>query len=602
MTQRYKGAIEAYLARTGFKAITPKVALIDMDGTLYDSMPRHAEAWHRMVADLNIDIPAEEFFMHEGRTGAATINIIFRKHFGREATPEEIESLYKKKTEYFAEMPPVYPMPGASDMLRELISRNIKRVLVTGSGQNSLISRLDSDFPGAFLPEMRITARDVKRGKPAPDPFIEGMKKAGTRPWESIVIENAPLGTEAGAASQAFTIAVNTGPIPAEALRNAGADIVFDSMEECARQLPALLDEMNSYGESQTLIFSNNVATEIDSLIKDMSPSGVWIITDRNVNSVVLPKLLSQSTLLSSAKVIVTEPGDTAKNLTTLSEIWAKLVETGANRRSLVINIGGGVVTDMGGFAAATFKRGVRFINVPTTLLSAVDAAVGGKTGINFLGLKNEIGAFCNADAVVISTCFFSTLPQCELLSGYAEMLKHGLLSGADDFHELLKTDVAALSDSTLLTLLRKSVMVKKRVVDEDPTEKGLRKALNLGHTPGHAFESWSLAKDKPVPHGYAVAWGLVVDLTLSSMKYGFPGNELRLLANFVRDNYGVLPISCNDYESLLEYMRHDKKNTDGENIRFSLLSAPGEVKLDATASPDEITAAFDIFRDLMGI
>lgn len=353
--------------------------------------------------------------------------------------------------------------------------------------------------------------------------------------------------------------------------------------------------------QEQKLIFTNSVAEAVEAYLAPISPSSVFIVTDSNVSRLVLPQLVAGSPALAAAPVIVTPPGDIHKNIDSLQAIWQALVEGGANRRTVVVNIGGGVITDMGGFAAATFKRGIRFINIPTTLLSAVDAAVGGKTGINFLGFKNEIGSFCNADAVIISTRFFDTLPQSELLSGYAEMIKHSLLAGPGYFNSLLSFDILNPS-SSLLPLLEESVMIKKRIVTADPTEQGLRKALNLGHTPGHAFESWAMAAGHPVPHGYAVAWGLVVDLVLSVMQLGFPSSLLQRLAAFVRDHYGAIGITCNDYLALIDFMRHDKKNVDGTSIRFTLLTAPGEVKLDATATPEQITAALDIFRDLMGI
>lgn len=352
----------------------------------------------------------------------------------------------------------------------------------------------------------------------------------------------------------------------------------------------------------QRLIFTNDVARAISAEIAAMKPSSVFVITDENVDRLVMPGLIEMCRDLGDARRIVVKAGDTHKNIESLTEIWRSLVEGGANRRSVVVNIGGGVVTDMGGFAAATFKRGVRFINVPTTLLSAVDAAVGGKTGINFDGLKNEVGAFCNADAVIISTCFFATLPHEELLSGYAEMLKHGLISGCEASSRLLAFDILSADCGSLLPLLEESVMVKKRIVEEDPTERGLRKALNLGHTPGHAFESWALAHERAVPHGYAVAWGLVVDLVLSHMQLGFPSPTLHDVARFVADHYGAPPIDCSDYPELLGYMRHDKKNIGPGDIRFTLLQEPGAVKLDAVAGKEQIEAALDIFRDLLHI
>lgn len=238
--------ISRYLTSHDCPRIDLRAALIDMDGTLYDSMPHHAEAWHTMMAEIGVELPVEEFFLHEGRTGAGTINLLFQRAFGRDATTEEIERLYHRKTELFSSLPPVSPMPGAARMLSILEEHGIKRVLVTGSGQNSLISRLDTDFPGAFLPELRVTARDVTHGKPAPDPFIMAMKKAGVTFAQSIVIENAPLGVQAGVASGAFTIGVNTGPIPPSVLAEAGADIVFDSMPDFADALPSLLRDMAS--------------------------------------------------------------------------------------------------------------------------------------------------------------------------------------------------------------------------------------------------------------------------------------------------------------------------------------------------------------------
>lgn len=216
-----------------------KAALIDMDGTLYDSMPRHARAWHRMVTELGIKASVDEFFRYEGMTGAATIRQIFRERLGRDATPEECDKYYALKARYFAEQPDVVVMPGARQMVEELLSRGIVCVLVTGSAQNSLLSRLDSDFPGVF--RLRVTARDVSRGKPDPEPFLRAMQLAGVAPSESIAIDNAPLGVMSAARSGAFTIGVVTGPIPRAELVEAGANVVFDSMPLLAKNLPSLL-------------------------------------------------------------------------------------------------------------------------------------------------------------------------------------------------------------------------------------------------------------------------------------------------------------------------------------------------------------------------
>jgi 3-dehydroquinate synthase len=259
------------------------------------------------------------------------------------------------------------------------------------------------------------------------------------------------------------------------------------------------------------------------------------------------------------------------------------------------------MVTDLGGFAAATFKRGIKFINVATTLLGAVDAAVGGKTGINLGNLKNEIGAFAPADAVLISTKFFETLDQRNLLSGYAEMLKHGLLSEQKHLSDLLNYDIQHWDKDSLLPLLEYSVNVKRQVVRQDPYEQGLRKALNLGHTFAHAFETWCMQTGHTILHGYAVAWGLVCELILSQQQVGFPSEMLYEIAHFVRDNYGSLNFTCGDYNSFIELMRHDKKN-EGEEINFTLLSSVGVPALNHSANKEQIGVVLDIYRDLMGI
>lgn len=243
----FNSEIDSFLARHNYIALEPRAALIDMDGTLYDSMPRHADAWLRMVSEIGIEATREEFFMYEGRTGASTINLLFNREFHRDATECEIKELYHRKTVYFNELPDVESMPGAAEMLDFFKKVGMKRVLVTGSGQSSLINRLDNDFPGAFTPEMMVTGRDTVNGKPAPDPFLIAMKKAGVTPAQSIVIENAPLGVESGDAAGAFTIGVTTGPIPGAALKEAGAAIVFPDMETLAEHLPILIYALSTH-------------------------------------------------------------------------------------------------------------------------------------------------------------------------------------------------------------------------------------------------------------------------------------------------------------------------------------------------------------------
>ncbi len=343
----------------------------------------------------------------------------------------------------------------------------------------------------------------------------------------------------------------------------------------------------------QNLIFTNEVEAALKRLTTDGNHNMTVWIADTNTAR-LLP---------TPPQHLITIPdGDENKTLATVTRVWDEMERMGVTRHSLIVNLGGGMVTDLGGFAAATFKRGVRFINVPTTLLSAVDAAVGGKTGINYHELKNEIGAFAPASDVIVSTRFFDTLPIEEMKSGFAEVIKHAMLSDRDEFHRLLDHDFTAPIDhDDLLERLRRSVQVKVGIVARDPNEQGERKALNLGHTVGHAFESLAMKRGKPVPHGYAVAWGLVTEAVLSHLKLHFPSEDVHLLGNFVRDNYRGFPFTCDDYDDLLELMRHDKKSRDGE-ITCTLLTAIGDYRIDQNVTPDDVTAALDILRDLLGI
>lgn len=354
----------------------------------------------------------------------------------------------------------------------------------------------------------------------------------------------------------------------------------------------------------QKLIFTNLVGQAIDTLIADLGTPEVILLADTNTEQFVLPLLVNDSKAIAGAKKITIKAGDTNKNLDELKVVWARLAEAQASRSTVVVNLGGGVVSDLGGFAAATFKRGMRYINVPTTVLGAVDAATGGKTGINFNGLKNQIGAFAEPEAAIISTLFFNTLPEQEILSGYAEMLKHGLLENPEVFGKLLAYSPVypTFNSEALMPLLQESVLVKARVVETDLTETGLRKALNLGHTIGHAFEAFGFKHHNPIAHGYAVAWGLVTELILSHMLEGFPSDQVHRLAEYVKTNYGAFAVTCDDYPELIAAMRQDKKNASADQINFTLLKGIGEPVLNVVATPEQITTALDLYRDLMGL
>jgi 3-dehydroquinate synthase len=345
----------------------------------------------------------------------------------------------------------------------------------------------------------------------------------------------------------------------------------------------------------QRVIISQNLKEAIAMAISECEHDHVFVLTDEHTEQQCWPVISDYFSLKHACKIVI-PAGDNHKNINSLEHVWMELGQNGATRHSCLINLGGGMVTDLGGFAASTFKRGIDFINIPTTLLSMVDASVGGKTGINFNSLKNEIGVFNDSKFVILDTEFLKSLDTENLRSGYAEMLKHGLLNGNQMWAQLLNFNICHPDFTELQQMVADSVQIKEQIVKKDPHEKGLRKALNLGHTAGHAFESFSLRR-KPILHGYAVAFGLIVELYLSVMKMHFPTDKMRQTVQFIRETYGSFNITCNDYDELLELMRHDKKNTNGI-INFTLLKDVGKVKINQTASDEEIKEALDFFRE----
>ena len=227
----FQEAIAQYLKQNHYESIQLKSVLFDMDGVLFDSMPYHAEAWNKTMKAHGLNLSREEAYMHEGRTGAGTINIVCQRQLGRDATQEEIESIYLEKSIEFNKHPQAERMPGAWELLQKIKAEGIIPTVVTGSGQASLLDRLEHNFPGMFRQELMVTAFDVKYGKPNPEPYLMALEKGGLKPNEAIVIENAPLGVEAGHKAGIFTIAVNTGPLNGEILLNAGGDLLFPSMQ-----------------------------------------------------------------------------------------------------------------------------------------------------------------------------------------------------------------------------------------------------------------------------------------------------------------------------------------------------------------------------------
>ena len=346
----------------------------------------------------------------------------------------------------------------------------------------------------------------------------------------------------------------------------------------------------------QKVVISGNLERDLVNAISECEHDRIFVLTDETTQQLCWPKIKNFKALKDCTPIII-KATDTHKNLDTLAEVWQALSNGGATRHSLMINLGGGMVTDLGGFAASTFKRGIDFINIPTTLLAMVDASVGGKTGINFGGLKNEIGVFSDSRFVIINTQFLDTLDHDNICSGYAEMLKHGLISDEHTWAELVTFDLDTPDLSQLQRMVAESIKVKERIVEADPHEHGIRKALNLGHTMGHAFESFAMRRGTPILHGYAVAYGLISELYMSARKTAFPTDRMHQTVRFIRENYGTFNITCDDYPTLIELMHHDKKNTSGI-INFTLLGNVGDIRINQTANEEEIKEALDFFRE----
>lgn len=322
--------------------------------------------------------------------------------------------------------------------------------------------------------------------------------------------------------------------------------------------------------------------------------AGLAVLMDDNTRRDCWP-LLEPLLAGMSPQLIVVRPGEQHKTLETCQYIWQQLFDMGAGRNWCLINLGGGVLGDMGGFCAATYKRGMAFVQVPTTLLSQVDASVGGKLGIDFYGVKNSIGVFQDPIAVWADARFFGTLPARELRSGFAEIIKHALIADAEQWQKL--RELGDLSDVDWTEWVVRSVEVKRDIVQADPHEKGLRKALNFGHTVGHAVESYFLQTDTPLLHGEAIAIGMICEAWLSvQQEYLRPSVYADIRALLLRV-YGHQPVPLEAWPELLVTMRQDKKNEDA-GINFSLLPSIGAVRVNQICTPEAILASLTHFNE----
>lgn len=339
-----------------------------------------------------------------------------------------------------------------------------------------------------------------------------------------------------------------------------------------------------------SVFISKDIHKEIDRFFKINKGkySQLFILVDENSLRYCYPQLVERVKTFKDAEIIEIESGEDSKNIEVCIQIWATLSEFGANRKALFVNLGGGVIGDMGGFIASTFKRGIDFINIPTTLLSQVDASVGGKVGIDLNHLKNEIGVFNNPAAVFVNSDFLNTLDKRQLLSGYAEIIKHALIADAKYWKKVTQVNFSKLE--SFHELIERSIIIKNKIVTADPKEQNIRKFLNFGHTIGHAIETFSLEHDnrKHLLHGEAIAVGMICEAYLSNKICKLSDVELSEIVQFIIGRFKCVPLENMDMHRLLELMKHDKKNDTGD-INFSLLSAIGKCEINKTAKPDLI-------------
>lgn len=328
-------------------------------------------------------------------------------------------------------------------------------------------------------------------------------------------------------------------------------------------------------------------------LLAQRQYSRVVILVDENTRQYCLPQLLAEAGL-SDPLILEISAGEIHKNIETCSQIWSQMMAADLGRKALLINLGGGVIGDMGGFCASTFKRGIHFLQIPTTLLSQVDASIGGKLGIDFAQVKNSVGLFCNPQAVLIDPAFLTTLSARELRSGFAEVIKHSLIADREQWEE--QKQFASLVDQDWATILPASLQIKKAVVERDPFEENIRKALNFGHTIGHAVESVALESEKPFLHGEAIAIGMICEAYLSSRIAGLSPSALDEIKAVILRIYGHHPQKQEHYADFLRLMRNDKKNV-GSRINFTMLKSPGEALINQTCEEELILESLNFYN-----
>lgn len=345
-----------------------------------------------------------------------------------------------------------------------------------------------------------------------------------------------------------------------------------------------------------SIVFNENAYPALNSILQENKYSKIFLIVDENTNEYCLPEFLPLLSTEIPFEIIELESGEIHKNIQTCTEVWTILTELGGDRKSLILNLGGGVITDLGGFVASTFKRGIDFINIPTTLLGMVDASVGGKNGVDLGTLKNQVGTITNPKMVVIDSRFLDTLPQNQMRSGLAEMMKHGLISNKKYWNRFL--DLTQLDTSDLDTLIHEAIGIKNHIVQQDPTENGIRKALNFGHTLGHAIESYFLENEDKTTllHGEAIAIGMILESYLSLEKNLITSSEYLEIKNTIKSIFSTVEFSEKDLTPICDLLIHDKKNEYGK-IQFALLDGIGGVKTNQEVATANILNAFADYK-----
>lgn len=344
------------------------------------------------------------------------------------------------------------------------------------------------------------------------------------------------------------------------------------------------------------LFFNENGLNYLTEILIPSNYSKIIVLVDENTNNYCLPNFLARLPTEIEIEIIEIEAGEEMKNIATCMELWQTLIDLGADRKSIILNLGGGVITDLGGFVACTFKRGIDFIHIPTTLLAMVDAAIGGKNGIDLGQLKNQIGVIKEPKAVVIDTIFLTTLPPREMRSGLAEMLKHGLIYDKNYWDEI--KNISNLNTDDLDRLVYQSVQIKNEIVSQDLTEKGIRKSLNFGHTLGHAIESYFLENEnKPtLLHGEAIAIGLILESYLSLELNLITKEEYAEIKYYISDIFEPVAFTSEDVEKIISLLIFDKKNEFGK-IQFALLNGIGGISLNQNVSNSLIYKAFEDYK-----